>query len=165
MVPATITTGDRPGWRVLTWPVPGFAQSAFGRQPGSLHGLDDDAAASLCYSSLAELLQKRGQTQQAEAEAQEALNFARASQDPQMQGQALIALAQIRHSSGDFAGADQLFTQALQMLDASNAHEIAAAAYSRYGKLLEDRGDITGSLSAIKKALEHQRQGKRGDLE
>jgi hypothetical protein len=30
---------------------------------------------------------------------------------------------------------------------------------------LEDRGDITGSLNAIKKALEHQRQGKRGDLE
>ncbi len=127
--------------------------------------LEDDAAASLCYTSLAELLQKRGQTQQAEAEAQEALTFARASQDAQMQGQALIALAQIRHGGDDYAGADELFTQALQLLDASNAHEVAATAYSRYGKLLEDRGDITGSLSAIKKALEHQRQGKRGDLE
>jgi len=127
--------------------------------------LDDDAAASLCYTSLAELLQKRGQTQEAEAEAQKALTFARASQDAQTQGQALIALAQIRHSADDYAGADELFTQALQLLDTSNSHEIAAGAYSRYGKLLEDRGDITGSLSAIKKALEHQRQGKRGDLE
>ena len=127
--------------------------------------LDDATAASLCYTSLAELLQKRGQTQQAEAEAQQALTFARSSQDAQTQGQALIALAQIRQSASDGAGADELFTQALQLLDSSNAHELAAAAYSRYGKLLEDRGDITGSLSAIKKALEHQRQGKRGDLE
>jgi tetratricopeptide (TPR) repeat protein len=114
---------------------------------------------------MAELLLKRGKTAEAEKEAQEALHFAQASQDPQTQGQALIALAQIRHSANDYAGADQLFTQALELLDASNAHEIAAGAYFRYANLLEQRGEVQRSLSAIKKAYEHQRQGNRGDIE
>ena len=127
--------------------------------------LNDEVSASICHTGLAELLLKRGQTQEAEQEAQEALNFARSSNDAQTQGQALIALAQIRHQNGDFTSADQLFTQALELLDASNAHEIAASAYFRFANLLEERGDVQRSLSAIKKAYEHQRLGKRSDLE
>ncbi len=127
--------------------------------------LDDDVSVSICLTSLAELLLKREQPEEAEREAQEALSFARSSQDPQTQGQALIALAQIRHQSGDFAAADQLFSQALEQLDSSYAHEIAASAYFRYANLLEERGEVQRSLAAIKKAYEHQRQGKRGDIE
>ena len=127
--------------------------------------LDDDVAASICHTSLAELLLKRGKTAEAEGEAQEALNFANTSGDAQTQGQALIALAQIRHGANDYAGADQLFTQALELLDSSNAHEITAGAYFRYANLLEQRGEVQRSLSAIKKAYEHQRQGNRGDME
>jgi tetratricopeptide (TPR) repeat protein len=127
--------------------------------------LDDDVSASICHTSLAELLLKRGKTAEAEKEAQEALNFANKSGDAQTQGQALIALAQIRHSANDYPGADQLFTQALELLDASNAHEITAGAYFRYANLLEQRGEVQRSLSAIKKAYEHQRQGNRGDME
>ncbi len=127
--------------------------------------LNDEVAASICHTCLAELLLKRGQMEQAEQEAQEALSFARSSKDPQTQGQALIALAQIRHQSGDFASADEYFSQALELLDASNAHEIAAGAYFRYANLLEERGEVQRSLSSIKKAYEHQRLGKRSDLE
>ncbi len=127
--------------------------------------LNDEISASICHAGLAELLLKRGQAQGAEQEAQEALRFARSSNDPQTQGQALIALAQIRHQTGDFVAADQLFTQALEMLDTSNAHEIAASAYFRFANLLEERGEVQRSLTAIKKAYEHQRLGKRGDLE
>lgn len=127
--------------------------------------LNDEVAASTCHTSLAELLLKRGQMQQAEQEAQEALNFAKASDDPQTQGQALIALAQIRHQSGDYAAADQFFSEALELLDSSNAHEIAASAYFRFANLLEERGEVQRSLTAIKKAYEHQRLGKRGDIE
>jgi tetratricopeptide (TPR) repeat protein len=127
--------------------------------------LNDEVSASICHTGLAELLLKRNQVEEAEREAQEALTFARASNDPQTQGQALIALAQIRHQTGDFESADQLFTQALEMLDSSNAHEIAASAYFRFANLLEERGEVQRSLSAIKKAYEHQRLGKRGDLE
>lgn len=127
--------------------------------------LNDEVASSVCHTALAELLLKRGQTEEAEREAVTALDFARASNDAQTQGQALIALAQIRHQGGDFASADQLFSDALEMLDSSNAHEIAASAYFRYANLLEERGDVQRSLSAIKKAYEHQRLGKRGDLE
>jgi tetratricopeptide (TPR) repeat protein len=127
--------------------------------------LNDEVSASICHTALAELLLKRGQMDDAEYEAQEALKFARSSTDAQTQGQALIALAQIRHQQGDFAAADEFFTQALELLDASNAHEIAASSYFRFANLLEERGEVQRSLSAIKKAYEHQRLGKRTDLE
>jgi len=127
--------------------------------------LKDEVAASACLTSLAELLLKRGNKEGAEKEAQEALNFARASDDAQTQGQALIALAQIRHQASDFEAADTFFSQALDLLESSQAHEIAAGAYFRFANMLEERGDVQRSLGAIKKAYEHQRQGKRGDLE
>lgn len=127
--------------------------------------LGDAIASSICHTSLAELLLKRGNVQGAEKEAQEALKFARESADGQAQGQALIALAQIRHQTSDYAAADDLFTQALGLLDASHGHEIAAGAYFRFANMLEERGEVQRSLNAIKKAYEHQRQGKRGDIE
>jgi tetratricopeptide (TPR) repeat protein len=127
--------------------------------------LNDEISASICHACLAELLLKRGQTDEAEKEAQEALSFARSSNDAQTQGQAMIALAQILHQKSDFAAADGLFAQALDLLDASQAHEIAASAYFRFANLLEERGEVQRSLSAIKKAYEHQRLGKRTDLE
>jgi len=141
------------------------AEQEYRRAIAIEHELNDAVAASTCHTSLAELLLKRGNTAEAEKEAQEALTFARASEDPQAQGQALIALAQIRHQAGDYVAADQLFTQALEMLDSSHAHEITAGAYFRYANLLEDRGEVQRSLTAIKRAYEHQRQGKRGDIE
>lgn len=127
--------------------------------------LNDEVSASICHTCLAELLLKRGEMEEAEKEAQESLHFARTSSDAQTQGQALIALAQIRHQKGDYTSADQYFTQALELLDASQAHEIAASAYFRYANLLEERGEVQRSLSAIKKAYEHQRLGKRTDIE
>lgn len=127
--------------------------------------LNDEVAASICLTSLAELLLKRNRMGDAEKEAQEALTFARSGNDAQAEGQALIALAQLRHKQGDFAASDQLFKQALELLENSSAHEVAAGAYFRYANLLEERNDVQQSLTAIKKAYEHQRQGKRGDLE
>jgi tetratricopeptide (TPR) repeat protein len=127
--------------------------------------LEDDVAASLCHTSLAELLVKRGDTAAAEAEARAALEAARRSGDAQTQGQALIALAQLKHNAQDYAGADELFTEALRLLDESNAHELAGVAYSRYANLLEQRGEVQRSLAAFKKAYQHQLQGNRGDLE
>lgn len=129
------------------------------------HELNDAISASTCHTSLAELLLKQGRMDEAEKEASEALDFARESGDPQTQGQALFAMAQLRHKADDYAEADQLFMQALEMLDASHAHEIAASAYFRFANLLEDRGDVQRSLNAIKKAYEHQRLGKRGDMD
>ena len=127
--------------------------------------LNDPIASSTCHTSLAELLLKRGDVREAEQEAQEALTYARTSGDPQVQGQALMALAQLRHQTGDYVAADELFTQALELLDTAHSHEIAAAAYFRFANLLEERTEVQRSLNAIKKAYEHQRQGKRGDIE
>ncbi len=127
--------------------------------------LHDAATASLCHTSLAELFLKRGKIESAEQEAEAALHFAREGQDAQAQGQALFALAQIRHKTGDDAAADQLFNEALAMLDSSNAHEIAASAYFRYANLLEERGEVQRSLSAIKRAYEHQSKGKHTGIE
>ena len=127
--------------------------------------LNDEVAASICHTGLAELLLKRDKVEEAEHEAQEALKFAQAGDDAQTQGQALITLAQIRHKKSDFAAEDEFFTQALNLLDAAEAHDIAASAYFRYANMLEERGEVQRSLTAIKKAFEHQRKGKRGDME
>ncbi len=127
--------------------------------------LNDEAAASLCYTSLAELLLKRGDVQGAEQQANEALAYAERAHDEIAEGQALMALAQIRHQAGDYTGADQAFERALALLDRSHAHELAASAYFRYANQLEARGEVQRSLNAIKKAYDHQRQGKRGDIE
>ncbi|BCL81603.1 helix-turn-helix domain-containing protein [Ktedonobacteria bacterium brp13] len=127
--------------------------------------LNDEISASICHTGLAELLLKQGRIDEAEHEAHEALTYAQAGGDAQTQGQALITLAQIRHQANDFASADQYFTQALELLDQSSAHEIAASAYFRFANLLEERGEVQRSLTAIKKAYEHQRLGKRGDIE
>ena len=127
--------------------------------------LEDDVTASLCHTSLAELLVKRGQLAEAEHEAQAALASARRGDDAQTQGQALIALAQLRHNANDYKGADELFSQALDLLDESNAHELAGVAYSRYANLLEQRGEVQRSLTAFKKAYQHQLQGNRGEID
>ena len=127
--------------------------------------IEDDVSASICHTSLAELLLKRGNADEAEQEARSALSFANASQNVQTRGQALMALGQIRHNAKDYAGADELFTQALELLDESDAYEIAASAYSRYANLLEERGEVQRSLTAFKKAFEHQRQGNRSHVE
>ncbi len=127
--------------------------------------IEDDISSSVCYTSLAELLLKQGKANEAEQEAQKALSFANASQDVQTRGQALMALGQIRHNAKDYEGADKLFTEALDLLDESGAHEIAASAYSRYASLLEERGEVQRSLTAFKKAFEHQRMGNRGHVE
>jgi tetratricopeptide (TPR) repeat protein len=127
--------------------------------------LKDEISASTCHTGLAELLLKRGQYAEAEAEALKALDFARSGADAQTQGQALITLALIRDQVGNFAETDRYFTEALELLDTSNAHDIAASAYFRFANLLEERGEVQRSLSAIKKAYEHQRLGKRGDVE
>ena len=127
--------------------------------------LNDEISASVCHTGLAELLLKLGRIEEAEKEALEAFKYAQMGSDAQTQGQALITLAQIRHQADDFASADRYFTEALELLDSSNAHEIAASAYFRFANLLEERGEVQRSLSAIKKAYEHQRLGKRGDIE
>lgn len=127
--------------------------------------LNDEVSASICYTGLAELLLKRDRVDEAEQEAQEALRFAQAGNDAQTQGQALIALAQIRHKKGDFAAEDEFFTEALGLLEASHADDIAANAYFRYANMLEERGEVQQSLTAIKKAFDHQRKGKRSDME
>ena len=129
------------------------------------HELNDPISSATCHTSLAELLLKRGKTTEAEQEAQKALEFARQSGDAQTQGQALMAIAQLRHETGDYPAADQLFEEALALLDTSHAHEVAATAYFRYANLLEERNEVQRSLNAIKKAYDHQRQGKRGDIE
>jgi HTH-type transcriptional regulator, quorum sensing regulator NprR len=141
------------------------AEKEYRRAIDTLRELKDEISASLCHTGLAELLLKRGMTTEAEAEALQALEYARIGSDVGAQGQALIALALIRHESGDNASSDQHFTEALELLDTSNAHDIAASAYFRFANVLEERGEVQRSLSAIKKAYEHQRLGGHGEVE
>lgn len=94
------------------------AEQEYRRAIALLHELGDTVSASMCQTSLAELLLKHGKRVEA------ALSFARSGEDVQAQGQALIALAYIRHQMGDFTACDELFTLALEPLDLSHAHEV-----------------------------------------
>ena len=141
------------------------AEGEYRRAIAIEHDLNDAISASTCHTSLAELLLKRGKNAEAEEEAEAALKYARMSDDAQAQGQALIALAQLKHQTGDYTAADDLFDQALTLLDSSHAHDVTAGAYFRFANLLEERGEVQRSLNAIKKAYDHQRRGKRGDIE
>jgi tetratricopeptide (TPR) repeat protein len=141
------------------------AEQEYRRAISIEHELNDEISASICHTCLAELLLKRNQLDEAELEAQQALQLARSSGDPQTQGQALITLAQINHQRSDFAASDQFFIEALELLDAAQVHEIAASAYFRYANLLEERNEVQRSLNAIKKAYEHQRLGKRAEID
>ncbi len=141
------------------------AENEYRRAVEIEHELKDEISASICLTSLAELLLKRGKSTEAEAQAQAALDYARKGADAQTQGQALMTLALISDQAGNNASTDQYWTEALSLLDTSNAHDIAASAYFRFANLLEERGEVQRSLSAIKKAYEHQRLGKRGDME
>ena len=127
--------------------------------------LRDEVSASICHTSLAELLLKQDRVDEAGQEAREALRFAQESDEAQAQGQALIALAEIAHRAQNYSDEDEFFTRALDLLDNANAYDIAAAAYFRYANMLEERNEVQRSLNAIKKAFEHQRKGKRGNLE
>jgi len=141
------------------------AEKEYRQAIDTLHELKDEISASICHTGLAELHLKRGKRDQAEAEAQQALEYARIGNDAQTQGLALITLALIRDQAGNFAETDQYFTEALSLLDTSNAHDIAAGAYFRFANVLEARGDVQRSLSVIKKAYEHQRMEKSGNVE
>lgn len=129
------------------------------------HELNDEVAASICHTGLAELLLKRDKVDQAEKEAQEALHFAQKATDPQTQGQALVVLAHISHKKGDIPAEDAFFTQALELLDAADAYEMAANAYFHYANLLEERGEVQSSLTAIKKAFSLKKKGNHEDIE
>jgi tetratricopeptide (TPR) repeat protein len=132
----------------------GGAEQEYHRAIALLHELGDAVSASTSQTSLAELLLKHGKRAEAEKEAEAALSFAQSGEDVQVQGQALIALAYIRHQAGDFKACDELFTQALELLDSSHDHEITASAYFRFANLLEERGEIQRSLHLIKRAYE-----------
>lgn len=118
--------------------------------------LHDEVASSICHTSLAELLLKQNRLDEAEHEAQEALHYAKQGNDAEAQAQALIALAEIRHRISDYTDEDEHFIRALDLLDGTNATDIAASAYFRYAALLEERGEVQRSLQAIKKAFTYQ---------
>jgi tetratricopeptide (TPR) repeat protein len=127
--------------------------------------LHDEGVTSLCHTSLSELLLKQNRVEEAEDEAQEALRSAEQGNDPQIQGQALIALAEIRHRTQDDTGEDEFFTHALELLETANAFDVASAAYFRYATMLEERNEVQRSLNAIKKAFGYQQQDKRGNTQ
>lgn len=114
--------------------------------------LMDDSAIALCHISLAELNLSRGNREAARGEGEVALAHAREGSDTQTIGEAMLTLGAIHQASKDFETADTLITQALQLLEAAHAFELASRGYARYANQLEDRGKGVQSLAAWKRA-------------
>ena len=103
-------------------------------------------------NSLAELNLSRGNRESALGDAEAALTHARAGSDPPTVAEAMLTLGAIHQAGNNFEAADTLITQALQLLEASHALELAARGYARYANQLEGRGETRRSLAAWKKA-------------
>lgn len=127
--------------------------------------LYDSATVSMSLSSLAELLLQIGKTQEAEEAIQSAMNSANVGKDALTQAQSLLVMAQIRHQARDTSTADNLFSQALALLESLPMHDLTAEAYFRFANALEERGEVHQSLNAIKKAYEYQQRSRGSAFE
>jgi hypothetical protein len=75
----------------------------------------------------------------------------------------MLTLGAIHHGGKDFAQADHLTTEALRLLEASNAFELAARGYARYANQLEEREEHRRSLAAWKEAYRLRRKSVGSD--
>jgi len=137
------------------------ADHEYRRALARVQELTDDSALALCHISLAELNLSRGNPEAALGDAEVALAQARTGSDPQTMAEAMLTLGAIHQAGKNFEAADTLIAQALQLLEASHALELAARGYARYANQLEWRGENRRSLAAWKKAYS-LRQASQG---
>jgi len=137
------------------------AEREYRRALARVQELMDDSALALCHISLAELHLSRGHRESALGDAEVAIAHARAGSDPQTMAEAMLTLGAIHQAGKNFEEADTLITQALTLLEASHALELAARGYARYANQLEGRGEDRRSLAAWKKAYS-LRQASQG---
>ncbi len=139
------------------------AEHDYRRALTRLQELMDDSALALCYISLAELSLARGSREAALREGGLALAHAQKGSDQQTLAEAMLTLGAIHHGGKDFAQADPLTTEALRLLEASNAFELAARGYARYANQLEEREEHRRSLAAWKEAYRLRRKSVGSD--
>jgi transcriptional regulator with XRE-family HTH domain len=125
--------------------------------------VDDPATLAECMTRLSEFLMKVARLEEAERTVNEALDYAveasRAGNE-KSQALALVALAQIRNTQERYVEADEMFTNAVDMLERLDDHEQAATVLFLHSKFLEERQEIQYSLNTVKRAYAHQEATK-----
>jgi len=133
------------------------AEQEYRRATEIVQKVQDDWSLARCTVSLAEFLLKSGRQEEAMKEALIAVECAQACHDQSLQGQALVVLACIAHCHGNSEATDTYFQQALALLEGTPAARAAVATtYLRFAAILEERGDIQGSLVNMKRAHDFQ---------
>ncbi|NER99299.1 MAG: tetratricopeptide repeat protein, partial [Symploca sp. SIO1B1] len=92
-----------------------------------------------------------------------AVQQARQIKDPRAEAYALTQLGKLYEQTQQWQDAQSLTEQALQISQSIEAADITARAAWQLGRILEQRGDLTGSIAAFQGAFAHL-QSLRSDL-
>jgi tetratricopeptide (TPR) repeat protein len=103
--------------------------------------------------SLSGLEMTRGDLEEAEVLAKQALDVASGNDEPMTAAAAHQTLGQLAAQRGDHALADRQFSSAIAMLGNLNAPKRLVECHTRYAEILESRGDAAGVVDHLKAAI------------
>jgi tetratricopeptide (TPR) repeat protein/DNA-binding XRE family transcriptional regulator len=103
--------------------------------------------------SLSELALAESDLEGAERFANEALEVATRHSEDVWAAQAHVSLARVAQARGDQATVDAEFDAAFNLLEASPGGDRLSRAHGAYAELLEARGDMSGAIRHLKRAL------------
>jgi tetratricopeptide (TPR) repeat protein len=120
---------------------------------------DDDADMdggdlALTSNALAGLRIRQGQFDEARKLARTALKEARAIGDDFTAGSALRISAEVEAQLGNRAGSQELYEEAIGLLEKVNANGVLSEVYKTYGEALSRWGDFENAVNYLKKAYE-----------
>ncbi|HEX6121565.1 MAG TPA: tetratricopeptide repeat protein [Ktedonobacterales bacterium] len=112
----------------------------------------DMRGAAESQRGLALIYLQQNQLDAATHAAEEALRLATSLGDPVLEGEALLAQAQVFSTQQDTQNAERTFERAIELLTQADAMQPLSDAFKQYSDYLEARGEGTKALSLLKQA-------------
>lgn len=129
----------------------GEAEAWLSRAVAVLKGTTSREEEAAAHLALSQLYLKQGQVARARQECEEALHQ---SKDPATRARGLRALARLLREAGDWEGAAQSLTEAVQLWSELGFHGELAQAYSELGSLYRAQGDFERANEYLMKSVE-----------
>jgi HTH-type transcriptional regulator, quorum sensing regulator NprR len=114
----------------------------------------DMRGAAESQRGLAIIYHQQGKLDDAARAADEAIRLATALDDPVLEGEALVAQAQVLSGRSDASGAERNFERGIELFKEADAIQPLADAYKQYSGYLEAHGQGNRALSLLKQAWE-----------
>jgi tetratricopeptide (TPR) repeat protein len=154
------------------------AETYLGKSLSLAECLNSETDKALALTNLARFEMKRGNLEGAEAHAQSAIDLVRSTKKARRGGRkasresspgseaaralsrALAMAGEIASHRGDAGGADRMFSEAIEVLEASHASE-GGEIYQRYAQTLASRGEHEQASRYYERAYKSATQGRR----